>query len=318
MSKFKKKPASERVWGDGLIEQSLGAFYGHVTWDDVSGDELPILMPALAGRRPGAETSRNSAYFVQRTLVARIFHCMIRMASLTEGDDPPSLAARRAALDTIVRSQVVTAVSPIDAASAGESVWVELFGSEPASRSATEGPLPNLRNEWLLELSILASLDRLLNDARRLRRGGAEPSANRIQPSDALIASIYSSINAAYIYPELEFMHEMLMLGAWLGFLERGRPALLPNTIAQRLLRYLGEKPAKIPATDDGKCEALIRVHSGMAGPRGWLANEARRICQTGQPSIIKPSPTANPRHVRILVVNAALKQSLEASGALL
>ena len=182
-----------------------------------------------------------------------------------------------------------------------------------------EGTLPNLRNEWLLELSILASLDRLLNDAHRLRRAGAEPSASRIQPSDALIASIYSSINAAYIYPELEFMHETLTLGAWLGFLERGRPALLPeHDCLSGSSAISDEKPAKIPATDDGKCEALIRVHSGMAGPRGWLANEARRICQTGQPSIINPSPTANPRHVRILVVNAALKQRLEASGALL
>lgn len=316
MSKFKVKPASKRVWGDGLVEQSLSSMYGHATWDDVSGDELAILMPALAGRRGTTATARDAAFFVQRMFLARIFHCMIRMASLAEAG-PPSQVARRSALGTIVRSQVVTAVPAIDAASAGESIWGELFGSPPVLPSASEGTLPNLRNEWLVELSILASLDRFLNDAHRLRRAGSDSSASRVLPSDALIASIYSSVNAAYVYPELEYMHETLMLGAWLGFLERGRSALLPETIATRLVRYLGEKPAKIPVSDDSKCEALIRVHASMGGARAWLATEARQVCQTGQPSLINPTPPANPQHVRILVANPVLKQRFELTGLL-
>ena len=314
MSKFKVKPALRRVWGDGFVEQSLAAFYGNATWDDVSGDELVILMPALAGRGRSTTTARDVAFFVQRALMARIFHCILRMATLKEGG-PPSMAGHRSALDTVVRSQVVTAISPIEAAPAGESIWVELFGTPPAPASAHDGPPINIRNEWLVELSILAALDRFLNDAHRLRRG-AKPEASRILPSDALIASIYSSINAAYVYPELEYMHETLMLGAWLGILERGRAALLPDTIAGRLLRHLGE-PAKIPASDDSKCEALIRVHASMGGPRAWLANEARLACQTGKSIVINPTPPANPQHVRILVANAVLKQRMELTGLL-
>jgi hypothetical protein len=304
------------VWGDGLVEQPISGFYGHATWDDVSADELIMLLPALAGRRRSAPTARDPAFFVQRTLVARIFHCALRMASLIEGGSP-TIAGRRAAIDTIIRSQVVTMVSPLDVASAGETFWVELFGFEPADlvyRPEPDKPRPSLRNEWLYELSVLASLDRLLSDAHRLTRDSPRSELIRVLPSDALIASIYSSINAAYIYPELEYMHEMLMLGAWLGVLERGRPALLPDRIATRLLRYLTEKPNKVPASDEGKCEALLRVHVSLGGPRETLANEAQWASKTGEARVINPTPPATPQYIRSLVINAALKRRLEAS----
>ncbi len=134
-------------------------------WDDVSGDELAILMPALAGRKSSTATARDVAILCATHTGGAHFPLHPPHGHPKGGGGPPSMAARRAALDTIIRSQVVTAFSPIDAASAGESLWVELFGSTAAA-PAPDAPPPNLRSEWLVELSILAALDRFLNDAR--------------------------------------------------------------------------------------------------------------------------------------------------------
>ncbi len=91
----------------------------------------------------------------------------------------------------------------------------------------------------------------------------------------------------------------------------RARRLCFRTRLRVRLLRYLAEKPAKIPSSDEGKCEALIRVHSGPWADRGrWLANEARLNLPNGAgQSSSTRAPPANPRHVR-LVAKAGLSSA--------
>jgi hypothetical protein len=313
------KPGSKRVWGDGLVDHPLSAFYGHLTWDDVSGDELIILMPALARQKNVAGKPRDAAFFVRRMLTARVFDCVTRMAGET-AELEPAPGLRQAAIDIVVRSQTVTAVSAIDAALSSDDIWIEIFGRRPASRyrsqslAVSPAPPATSSDQWALELSILAALDRLLRDAERPQQGSA---AAPIQSSDALLASIYAGFNAAYVYPELEFMHETLMLGAWLGFLERGRSALMPDFIAERILGYLKKGSDTAVATDNGRCEALIRTHLDYAGPRASLLRLAEQVRKSGRPCLVRPAAHSASPALRQAVTGEALRQRLEANGML-
>ena len=312
------RPGSKRVWGEGLADQPLSSFFGHLTWDDVSTDELIVLMPALTRKKSAGGGTRDCAFFVRRALTARVFDCVTRMAGETE-EEEPAPALRQAAIDIVVRSQTVTAVSAIDAALSSDEIWKEIFGRRIVSRyrDLAISPVPSTLaiDRWALELSILAALDRLLRDAERPRQDVATAP---IQSSDALVASIYASLNAAYVYPELEYMHETLMLGAWLGILERGRPALMPDFIAEQILGHLKKGSRKGTAKDAGRCDAIIGAHLECAGPRASLLRLAEQVSKSGRACLVRP-PAAHPAspELRQAVTGMALRQRLESNGVI-
>ena len=220
--------------------------------------------------------TRNCAFFVQRTLMARVFDCITRMASQTEGDEPapgdaPSCNRYHRAQPSrhcrFPRRCGLGRRKPLERNfRTPRRVALSRLGRLAGRFNTRRGPTGRSNSP------ILAALDRFFSMMRAVRRGGAEPAANRIQPSDALVASIYSSINAAYVYPELDYMHETLMLGAWLGFLERGRPALMPDYIAAAAPPLSRRKARK----DPGHGRRQMRGAHPRASRHGRAARVAR------------------------------------------
>src|SRR5262249_20829295 len=141
-------------------------------------------------------------------------------------------------LDVVFESGTVTTLSAPEIAREGDAALRAYFGPNPpltatGSRADPRGEgLALARERWLFEFSVLSCLDHMLVTARR-----GHTHAPRVSLADAFVGSLHASFNAAYLYPELVYAHELLTLGAWLGNLVRGRAALLPTFVAERL-RY--------------------------------------------------------------------------------
>lgn len=305
----KAKPAGARLWGDGLVDQSLTMLYYPCSWDDVTEDELAFLLPSLCRRQTVATDGDVGPYhFLRRALVARIYDCGLRLAGHAQTDSTHEWPGT---IDTIDQSGVVTSVPPRRAWIEGEAVWRELYGGTPfihqPMKPSAGGVLDELqRAVWIFELSVLACLDRVLGDAATSPGHVLSGGPGDITLADALTASIYSSFNAAYVYPQFEGIHELLTVGAWLGYPVRGRTALMPLLVAERLIDHLGGgSPDEF--TDSGRCEALIRFHAGLAGGAARLLRMAKRVCSTGHPSVIRPDRLAGPSRPQPYVWNCPL-----------
>jgi hypothetical protein len=274
----------------------------------VDADELAVLIPSLCTPRArvplaGPIGEGIPAAVLRRALAARLYECTLEMAA--PGLENP--------LDVIVRSGVVTTLPPGEASRECAPAWRELFGSQSTAEHALRlksAESPQARDErWLFELSVLASLDRLLADAGADRRDAAAPEAP-ISLSDALVGSVYASFNAAYLYPHLAAMHELLMVGAWLGHLVRRRDALMPLFIAEPMLDHL-ERARLSDGSDAAECEELIELHAEIAGGRDWLLDHAKRVSSTGRVRLIDASRADTSNAKRLVVWNEGLAREI-------
>jgi hypothetical protein len=105
---------------------------------------------------------------------------------------------------------------------------------------------------------------------------------------DALTASTYASVNAAYIYPRYMTFHELFMVGAWLGNLLRGRPALMPIPVAEYVLER-AEGKSTASSCEWVECEALVRLHMALVGGAKSLVRTARRVRANGYSGVVRP-----------------------------
>jgi hypothetical protein len=201
------------------------------------------------------------------------------------------------ALDQIAQARVVTTVDPRQAWEDVEAHAPDAPGRVPKFRTSARyrhgARVPDtgsMRDAWIFQLAVLASLDRLLQDASR----GGDIAANGrgvqapMDPGDALLASIHASFNAAYVYPQLSTHHEMFTAGAWLGYLVRGRTALMPVFVAQYIAGQSDRRTAD-EDTDVDRCDLLLRFHADLAV--GWerLLKVARRVERQGVPVKVAP-----------------------------
>jgi hypothetical protein len=189
---------------------------------------------------------------------------------------------------------VLTTISGTLAWGDGRAEWGELYRNSRfvrhRARASSNGKIYESPRDYILfELYVIYCLDRILHDAIARAQGAPPPAPIDFTLSEALTATIYSSFNAAYVYPHLACSHELLTAGAWLGYLVRGRTALMPPFIAERLLDYLSH-PAPDETTDGGACTGLLRFHAEMAARVSRLLKKAKQVYKSGLPLAVRPS----------------------------
>lgn len=254
-------------WGDGLVELSLPTLWRARHWSDLSDDELVFFIPNLM-RDDHPELSPPAR--IRLAALSRF-----RTSLLVLGGDPQQTLRRiieAGALLGIYKDDELQAVISREATR-------EEFALAWRLKS-------NLSTDWRDETAVLSSLSRTLR--------GAETASSVL--SDALISSIHTAFNAAYICPSHTYAHELLGAGAWLGTLLRGRCALMPEFVAHVLIDGLD------PPRNDDLVAQILRYHVARTGGIPPLLEQAKRVLKSGRPAIARPGrPTSamtSPAHV--------------------
>lgn len=234
-----KPPRSRLVWGDGFVEDSLPDLYRVVDWCDVSIDEYSVLFPRLPSR---------------------------------DGTFPaPLLACLEACL--MVRRWRIAAFDGRNGAIASERVAAlhrDWFADDDAMASL-------LRRVGLLKTSPIAvaferRVLRIVEDVHAALRRGAGP----VWSADAEAWFAFASgIHPAYLWPESLPAAERGYTAAWLGHLDRGRPALMPTAVAEHLLDSVVGR--------SGPRDATLAELAGRVMPLSDLRRAAERRVAGGR-----------------------------------
>jgi hypothetical protein len=252
-------PAVERSaltsipWGEGLIELSLSTLWRARSWSDLSDDEFALFIPNLV--HDGHPEFSPAARFRSATLGR------LRTSLLVLGGDPQQTfryITETSALSGIYQDDELQAVISREATREECALARRLKSS-----SSTD---------WRAETAILSSLSRLLR-----KEEAASPPL-----TDALIASIHTAFNAAYICPSHTYAHELLGAGAWLGILLRGRSALMPEFVAHVFLDGLD------PSRRNDLVPQILHHHAERTGGAPHLLQQAKRVLKSGRPVVIR------------------------------
>lgn len=266
-------PARERSaltsspWGEGLTELSLSTLWHSRNWSDLSDDEFVLFIPNLM--RDG-HTEFNPAARFRSAVLGRL-----RTSLLVLGGDP------RKALRHVTEIGALSGIYQDDELEA--VISRDPTREEYALARRLKSGLPT---DWRTETAIFSSLGCLLR--------GEEAASPLL--TDALIASIHTAFNAAYVCPSQTYAHELLCVGAWLGILLRNRSALMPEFIAHVLLDSLD------PSQRDDPVHQILRHHVERTGGDPHLLQQAKRVLKSGRPVIVRPwrpiFATPPPAHV--------------------
>ncbi len=276
-------------WGDGLVEQPLADVWYPSRWDEVGADELVFLIPSLAAQRlkPTVAAEAGPLAMVRRALCARVYHA----ASFLRGPARDSGDGSLEALDVIALSGALTTIDPFEAWAEGRAAAETPLGQGAApSELFRSVSSTSARDACVFELAVVACLDGMHGEAR-IHAGHRDKKARSpIALPDVLVASIYATFNAAYVYPKFGCVQEFLSVGAWLGNLVKGRPALMPVFVATYLTAELDPRRAG-DGTEGGCCTNILRFHAEQAVGIARLYEIAQRVKATGRPMLVKPRP---------------------------
>lgn len=268
-----------RVWGDVFLNQSLQNQWYPANWESVEDDELGFLIPSLAAwdAEPGAVPGRSGTVDgppqrIRRVLIDRIVAASERFGG--RHDDLLPGADFRLALE---RSRAVTSID-----------WQAMFDEGGAGHlRASQMCQPSLVHE----LCVLECLDRLHGDATR-RTVANDPVDPAPDLAHCVAASIHSGINAGYVYEEYRWAHELLLTAVWIGYLLKGRAALMPVPVAQCLVDYLQPETPIDADSEIGRACAILSHYGEIAAGEQRLLAIARRVLRTRYTAISHPRLT--------------------------
>lgn len=246
-------------WGEGLLELSLPTLWRARNWSDLSDDELVLFIPNLM-RDDHPELSPPSR--IRSAALSRI-----RASLLVLGGDPQQTLRRITEAGTLLGIYTDDELQAVISREATREEFALAWRLKSNSSTA-----------WRDETAVLSSLSRTL-------RG-----TDTVSPllSDALISSIHTAFNAAYICPCHTYAHELLGAGAWLGILLRGRCVLMPEFVAHVLIDGLD------PSRNDDLVAQILRYHVERTGTISPLLEQAKRVLKSGRPTIARPGrPTS-------------------------
>jgi hypothetical protein len=276
------------VWGDGLVDRSLASLCYPTRWSSACEDELVFLIPSLAsGLRPTTAAPPEATCYLRRALIAHVRLAAEHLPQL-RGEQPQYSPP---ALKLIFESGTITTLSAREIAHEGEVAMRTFFGpnlpmTAASSRDGMHQANRQLaRERWLFELSVLSCLDRMLATALR----GCQHE-HCLGLADAFVGSLHASFNCAYLYPELVYAHELLAVAAWLGNLVRGRAALMPAFVAERLtweLGFAGETVSQVGEV--AKIGGLLRFYADLAVGSRRLLRQAHRARRSGRAQLVRP-----------------------------
>jgi hypothetical protein len=255
-------------WGEGLDCSPQVLRYG-ARWDTIGDDEAVFLIPSLVAQRP--PDGFGPVALLRRALAARI-----QWASLHIGSTFGARAPEQATFDALVDGSGLENMRAAEFGVAAANAYRALYGPAllPRKRPRDGGA------DRDTELAILGCLDRALGAAakRQMAKAGAAVSLD-----EAILVSVHSGMNAAYVWESFAPRHETLTVAAWLGHLTRGRPAYLMTSIAEPLDELIRSR---------GSDAALIRHYVQCSISDADLRKAARRVIATGRPRLIQPLET--------------------------
>ncbi len=236
-----------RLWGDGFANDGFGASRSVATWDDCSSDEYAMLYPRLV----------PSDGRVAPALLAHLEICVaVRAWRLTRLDPAkPALDLRSGASADAARRH---------------GTWFADDGAV-ACLLRQMGLLRTSPERLASERRILALLDDTLNQIQR----GFRPAWT--EDRDAWFA-FGSGIHPAYLWPESAIAPARGCTAAWLGHLDRGRTALMPEAVADYLL------DAVLDGTRAGDRSLAAMV--GTAENARRLRRAATEVLAGGDPAV--------------------------------
>jgi hypothetical protein len=282
----RSKSVEARIWGNGIVDQSLDELWGAITWDDVSADELTLLIPTLS-MASGCAAQRQLHAILRTTLTARSWQMAVAL-SVRNG-----VSMREAAIEVAERCPGV-GISVEGLIAGGAAAAADLGCAIPIAQGIFQGVRPP---HWAFDPDCLQRLESAVGDLaadsnQQASNMTASRATRRRSLVEALALSIDSGVNGAYVYPDHSWAHELLSTGAWIGHLTRGRPALLPPGIAGCLVEYLGAAKSRAMSDDIAQCTALLERHVEVAIGRRRLMARAERVLTTSCPLLVGPVST--------------------------
>lgn len=272
-SSSRAKGASQRPWGDGLIECSLTTLWYGAEWSTIDTDELVFLAPSLCSAPTPESPASGPLHYIENRFAAQIQATALKLGTYAGGGDVLARIRASGAINGFLARGSLSRISGLDG----------------VQRAARLTPLrADQRGLWLHELFVLASIDRMLVDAA-FPAGSAIPTAiERAGLAEALVASVHTRINAGYVYPAYAYAHELLMTGAWLGLLAAGRAAYMPAAVGDVLAAYLDRTP---PSEDqeDAQIASILGFYAGLAGGGDRLVRTARKVSRSGVACLVAP-----------------------------
>jgi hypothetical protein len=251
-------------WGEDIDYSPQVLWYG-ARWETIGEDEAVFLIPSLVAQRSPAGT--GPAELLRRALAARIQWSFVHAGS-----------QERSVFESLVDIVQLENVRAADLDAIAKSACHALYGpSRPSKNPAHEIA------DRETELVILRCLDRALGAAAD--RPTVDP-VTAVSLDEAILVSIHSGLNAAYVWDLLAARHETLMVAAWLGHLTRGRAAYLMPAIADPL-----DELVRSESSD----AALIRHYAQWSMSTTDLRKAPGRVIATGRSMLIHPlQRTAN------------------------
>jgi hypothetical protein len=241
------------VWGDGFANAPLSTLWYSRSWSDVSDDELALFLPCL--------TDRDDADFGVAARVRAGYIRRVRASRLLSRNNASAPVLRAATLPDIGFAEEMRKLPTLQ-----ERAIADRLGPDQD------------RPHWAREVAILRAIEHMYRRAR-----GEDESAPSLD--SALLASIHTAINAAYVYPDCEFAHELLATGAWLGILLMGRRVMMPPYVADVLLRHLGER-------SQDETSEVLQFHAAVLGGRAYFLRHARNVVASATAKPIAPAPS--------------------------
>lgn len=265
VDRWSTAPKAQRIWGDGILDGGSWDTLSY-SWDDVLLEELSLYSLAL-GRTAFEGDEPPVLQLLKRMLQARAWLTWRYAFGAEEGGLKNVVAKLNALFPGI-------SLLEEDIYEKGSDSALALYDDFEFDRVCAS---PENEHERLLAI---ASLYR---DARgRCGTPGASSTAAETDLAGALIASMQSDLNAAYVYREFEFAHELFLTGICLSQLARGRSVLLSPSIAGCLLDVVQNR------SGEDVTQILIQAANAGIGLER-LKRLAAESLGSGRPIIVKP-----------------------------
>jgi hypothetical protein len=221
----------------------------------------------------------------------------------------------------------------------GAVSWQDVAGDELVLR------LPGLPSGRPLSGDAIGRLQPHLAEALARRRGGLPPddpivAAHAVaclehglvtleggQEAQHWAAGIFAAvclswetgINASYVQPETELLHETLSAAAWLGVVARGRDALLPPSVAEVIDRLLAGATAE-ESDSFSLASAYLRFRIDQGALGRPLRDAIAELRARAVPPLVRgaraPSPAAAPPPALARAMDRALRDRQAAHAA--
>jgi hypothetical protein len=281
------------TWGDGIIDEGPSFALSRPRWDNIDDDELIFYSPELARNSQTELRAGRLKTQLRRALACRVWWSVQALTSIS-----PMRWNQPGLIREIDRAGILQGAHAEDFLAAGAKLAAGWFGKfqhtrlnrEPltrfwhANRGLDEATAQDCKAH---EFRLLAILSKCLHavDAPSHETSG-EP---RLTLPDLAFAAIHGGVNPAYVFPDHEGLHETMTIACWIGFLFRGRSALLSPEMARQAEFILQPRTSSAGASDVRGLESLIAFHAETVFGAASLKDVAHQCARTHSVGQVTP-----------------------------